>query len=221
MNTTCSLTPPTFVNICSDEKKPNIGHGKTSMTFIPELGGELKCGDSDPLMFCDTPGFMDNRGPEINIANAVNSKQTFISAKSVRILCLLNYDSLQADRCAGVNNMIEIITKLFGNENNFLKHQDSITMGIAKMPQKIRLENTRQFIMKGNKSKVMKALENKLFTLDPLETHPDCTKRGDLAASLSQLQPLEQDIGQHHAQASRIMQSSDICASRVGHLATP
>ena len=44
-----------------------IGHSKRSTTFMPQI-------ESGPkgVIYCDCPGFLDNRGKEINIANAVN-----------------------------------------------------------------------------------------------------------------------------------------------------
>lgn len=42
------------------------------MTFIPSVGESL----DKKFTFVDCPGFYDNRGAEINIANAINIKST-------------------------------------------------------------------------------------------------------------------------------------------------
>merc|ERR1712093_972913 len=67
---------------------------RKSETFIPKIAYDHKT----KITYMDCPGFLDNRGPEINIANAVNIKQTFHHAKSVRVVILINYNSLEADR---------------------------------------------------------------------------------------------------------------------------
>ncbi len=48
----------------------DIGHSNVSQTFIPEIiqGPQGIC-------FIDCPGFMDNRGTAINIANIINTKK--------------------------------------------------------------------------------------------------------------------------------------------------
>ena len=43
-----------------------IGHSQISKTFMPQIVQDTQ----DPaIAYCDCPGFLDNRGPEINIAN--------------------------------------------------------------------------------------------------------------------------------------------------------
>lgn len=51
-----------------------IGHSQISETFVPTI---VKF-DSDGTLIIDCPGFLDNRGSEINVANAVNIKNTLI-----------------------------------------------------------------------------------------------------------------------------------------------
>ena len=56
-----------------------IGHSNQSMTFVPDVESD------DIFTYADCPGFLDNRGPEINIANAVNIKTMIHRAASVRV----------------------------------------------------------------------------------------------------------------------------------------
>merc|ERR1712185_838424 len=78
-----------------------IGHLNKSATFLPAVHHDEGSG----LTLCDCPGFLDNRGAEINIANACNIKQMIAQAKSVRVVVLINYDSLSADRGRGVKEL--------------------------------------------------------------------------------------------------------------------
>jgi hypothetical protein len=95
-----------------DEVTP-IGHTSVSKTFMPEI---FQCPDS--LMFCDCPGFLDSRGAEINIGNAVNIKAALSRALNARVIVLINYFSLKAERGRGVAEMLAICSHLFGSEEN-------------------------------------------------------------------------------------------------------
>ena len=48
-----------------------IGHRQKSETFIPEIR------DDEFFVYVDCPGYLDNRAPIINIANAVNIRHAF------------------------------------------------------------------------------------------------------------------------------------------------
>ena len=87
-----------------------IGHSNQSMTFMPNVE------QGDNFVYIDCPGFLDNRGPELNIANACNIKLALRSAKSVKVLVLLNYYSLKADRARGLTDLVWILKHLFGSD---------------------------------------------------------------------------------------------------------
>ena len=80
------------------------------MTFIPGVATSEALG----VTFMDCPGFLDNRGAVINIANAVNIKQAIHAAKDVVVVILLNYASLIADRGRGLRELVQILQDLFG-----------------------------------------------------------------------------------------------------------
>jgi hypothetical protein len=54
-----------------------IGHGDTSYTFMPKIVSDP---DNNDQAYCDCPGFTDNRGAEINIANAINTRKVLQQA---------------------------------------------------------------------------------------------------------------------------------------------
>ena len=107
-----------------------IGHTKQSMTFVPQVGG----GDDATFTFCDCPGFLDNRGAEINIANAVNIKQTVHAASRVVVTVLINYHSLKADRGRGIGEMLKILADLFGSTEQLHENLASVIVGISQAP---------------------------------------------------------------------------------------
>ena len=106
-----------------------IGHTKQSMTFVPQVGG-----DDAAFTFCDCPGFLDNRGAEINIANAVNIKQTVHAASRVVVTVLINYHSLKADRGRGIREMLKILGDLFGSTEQLHENLESVIVGISQAP---------------------------------------------------------------------------------------
>jgi hypothetical protein len=65
------------------------------------------------LVICDSPGFEDTAGVEVDFANGVGMINALHGARSVRIVVILPYDSFTAVRMAGVIKMGDIISNLF------------------------------------------------------------------------------------------------------------
>ena len=53
------------------------------------------------LIICDSPGFGDSAGVEVDIANGVGMINALYGAQSVRVVVILPYESLIADRLKG------------------------------------------------------------------------------------------------------------------------
>ena len=53
------------------------------------------------LVICDSPGFGDSAGVEVDIANGVGMINALYGAQSVRVVVILPYESLIADRLKG------------------------------------------------------------------------------------------------------------------------
>ena len=53
------------------------------------------------LVICDSPGFGDSAGVEVDIANGVGMINALYGAASVRIVVLLAYDALTGIRLKG------------------------------------------------------------------------------------------------------------------------
>lgn len=65
------------------------------------------------LILCDSPGFGDSAGVEVDIANGVGMINALHGARSVRVVVILPYHSLVGDRMDGAVKMGEIISNLF------------------------------------------------------------------------------------------------------------
>ena len=141
-----------------------IGHSKTSKTFMTQI--ETVAGQT----YCDCPGFLDSRGAEINIANAVNVRNAITSAKSIRALMLLNYASLKADRGRGLKDMLKIASNLFGSADNLLRYKDSLYIGITNAPpqQGTSVELLRDFII-DETFPITQTLAERVCVFDPLD----------------------------------------------------
>jgi hypothetical protein len=65
------------------------------------------------LVICDSPGFGDNAGVEVDIANGVGMINALYGASSVRVVVLLAYEALISNRMKGAIDIGEIISNLF------------------------------------------------------------------------------------------------------------
>jgi energy-coupling factor transporter ATP-binding protein EcfA2 len=171
-----------------DEIMP-IGHAKTSKTFMPQIAVDT---DASSLAYCDCPGFLDNRGAEINIANAVNIKRVLQEAEYVKVLILINYHSLLADRGRGLTDMLRICTQLFGSEANLARCQDALLLGVTKVPNSRNLDKLKRWLAKDT-PKIMETMSQRLFLYDPLDRGgPDFWSRSQCAKELASLRGIPQ-----------------------------
>ena len=84
------------------------------------------------LVICDSPGFGDNAGVEVDIANGVGMINALYGASSVRVVVLLAYEALISDRMKGAVNIGEIISNLF---HDFSQVLQSIVFLFNKVPK--------------------------------------------------------------------------------------
>jgi len=146
-----------------DEIMP-IGHTKESKTFMPQI-------ETDPdqrFTYCDCPGFLDNRGAEINIANAVNVRTAITRSQSVKVVILINYHSLMADRGRGLSDMLKICSNLFGHADNLELYKESLLLGISQAPLDMELDSLKEWIVEDTPP-MMQSLAERIFIFDPLE----------------------------------------------------
>ncbi len=174
---------------CMDEVMP-IGHTRVSKTFVPQIQVDFS---DNQLVYCDCPGFLDNRGAEINIANAVNIRRLLQSSRCVKVLALINYHSLKADRGRGIREMLQICTQLFGSVSQLAHHKDSLLLGITQVPpDEADLEGIREWLLEDSPA-VMASLCTHLFLYDPLDSGSgDYKVRGACISSLTELKSISQ-----------------------------
>ena len=140
----------------------SIGHSKTSHSFVPELAEAQDMGS----IVVDCPGFFDNRGAEISIANAANIKAVMAQANGVTLVAVLNYYSLKADRGRGVREVLDTLLSLFGSVDRAIIHAKSILLVVSHVPEFtvdidcVELENVKnEFSKSGLSPKMANLLE--------------------------------------------------------------
>ena len=172
---------------CLDEIMP-IGHDKKSKTFMPHIETTAQ-----QITYCDCPGFLDNRGAEINIANAVNIRKAFSQAKGVKVIILINYCSLKADRGRGLTDMINICSHLFGSTQNIEKYKDSILLGISQVSPydpEFDGDEFKEWLTEDT-PEIMKVLAERVFFFDPIDREIDgAWKRAECLQQITKLKPI-------------------------------
>ena len=178
-----------------------IGHTNQSMTFIPGIESD------DSFTYMDCPGFMDNRGAEINIANAVNIKQAIHAAESVVVAVVLNYYTLLSERGKGLRDLAAILQDMFGTGERLAEHTASIALGVSRVPlfdpsdgEKFALPDVRGLLedldgLAPAEAEVVRALQSRVFMFDPADrgdASDGWSSRGDLIALFRELEPVRE-----------------------------
>jgi energy-coupling factor transporter ATP-binding protein EcfA2 len=150
-----------------DSQQPmvtEIGHGREFTTFLPKFVGD------DEWVYCDCPGFLDNRGAEINIANAVNIRQMVAAADCVKVVVLVEYGALTHQRGSGVDKTMTMVTNLLGGIDSLKSHLNAIIMSVTKLPYNaaVNLANVKVELMRSCNNDTMGILAERLVIFDPL-----------------------------------------------------
>lgn len=197
-----------------DELMP-IGHCKTSKTFMPQIEAPSSA-ELAGILFVDCPGFLDSRGAEINIANAVNIRAAIFASSSVRVLLLINDHSLQADRGRGLREIVKICGDLFGTKERLLAHKQSLLIGITQCAAGQSVAELREWFADdagagSSDAELLAALAERVFAFDPLERDAKAMaadgwwNRAEMLARVTRMDP----ITDHRHIFSTVLTSDD------------
>ncbi|CAF4686848.1 unnamed protein product, partial [Rotaria sp. Silwood2] len=75
---------------------------------------------SDSIIICDTPGFEDTNGPEVDIANGISIIRAIRECKSVRPVVLVSYKGI-GDRFEGLKNLTHLLACLIPKIKNEIR----------------------------------------------------------------------------------------------------
>ena len=187
----------------------HIGHTNVSATFLPDVQpSSIDLPGGAEAVFIDCPGFLDNRGASINIANAVNIKATLNASANARIIIILNYHSLKADRSRGLRELGQILTDLFGSASRVLDNIDSLLLGVTKCPkfddegeEPTELEDIRKLVSDGtglgeSMAEVLRKLAEAMFLYHPCDKgNSTWLKQTELVERVRCLQPILEPNG--------------------------
>jgi flagellar biosynthesis GTPase FlhF len=143
----------------------SIGHGESSHTLIPQI---IQDPNRATRVYIDCPGFLDNRGEEINIANAMNINHALRNASGVKAVFLASYPGLITNRGERIRNIENMCQQLFGGIDNLRRHQKSVLLGINRVSLQTNLNRIRTRLTQGG-SPIMQILAQRTFLYDPLE----------------------------------------------------
>ena len=130
----------------TDIKNPDLRNVTTS----PYARSETRCITAVSLdeeyVLCDTPGFEDTSGAEVDIANGIGVVKAIKQCEEVKPILLISYRSL-GDRFQGLKKLARTLTTMLPS---FTENMKSISYFFTKFPQKERdtlkasLENVRK-----------------------------------------------------------------------------
>ena len=173
-----------------------IGHEGTSKTFLPRI---VQDHNNPTSAYCDCPGFSDNRGEEINIANAINVRRVLQQASDVKAVFLTEYFDLIGSRGRNIEAMEKMCEQMFGNVDNLRRNQNSVLLGVTKAPlyeddEPVTQEMVRSLLTRNNRP-ISQILANHLFLFDPLDRatdNPDFWSLERCRTEIAQLEPIPQ-----------------------------
>lgn len=157
-----------------DEIVP-IGHNMKFETLVPFVYTDLQSPDR---VYCDCPGFLGQKGEEIDIANFVNIRDGLVSARTVKIILLVNYIAIKADKNY-LPNIAKLLLFLFGSKKKLIENKDSLLIGITflydYMPSDttVTLKSIKKEYSQKNSQEIIKILIDRLFIYDPLDRPVD------------------------------------------------
>jgi predicted GTPase len=92
-----------------------VGHGGDSLTRYLQSVVDPVCNAGSNLVFCDTPGFEDTEGSDVDIANAVAISWTIRLCRSVRLVLLINASMFADQRGVELNKLLQLFKRFLIN----------------------------------------------------------------------------------------------------------
>ncbi|CAF4054930.1 unnamed protein product [Adineta steineri] len=84
--------------------------------YFKDIGGY----SNESIVLCDSPGFEDTSGPEVDIANGIGIVKAIRECKSVKPVVLISYKSI-GDRLGGVKDLAHTLVKLVPEIEDYIK----------------------------------------------------------------------------------------------------
>ena len=88
-------------------------------------------GRNEEVFLCDSPGFGDTNGAEMDIANGYSIVKAIQGCKSVRVVLLISYKSM-GDKLTGIKNMAHVLIQMISELNS---HMKAFSYFFSKFPE--------------------------------------------------------------------------------------
>ena len=92
----------------------------------------INCVNVDGLIICDSPGFEDTQGHEVDIANGVGVVNGIKGCKSVLVGIVVSFKST-GERYKGIKSLAKLVASMFTNLTNYI---DTFIYIFTKFPEK-------------------------------------------------------------------------------------
>ena len=92
----------------------------------------INCVNVGDLIICDTPGFEDTQGHEVDIANGVGVVNGIRGCNSVYVSIVVSYKST-GERYKGMKSLAKLVSSMFTNLEN---HISTFIYIFTKFPKK-------------------------------------------------------------------------------------
>jgi hypothetical protein len=87
--------------------------------------------DNKKLVICDSPGFGESAGVEVDIANGVGMINALYGCRSLRVVIIISYNALMGNKLDGAIDIGRIISDIF---YDISKISDKIVILFNKVP---------------------------------------------------------------------------------------
>ena len=166
--------------------------GKDSIKSLTVIPGFVRLEDTSAksLVLCDAPGFLESRGPEISIGNAVNIVNVVRQCSQCRMLLLLGSHDFRSSKGDAVKKSLEALVNLFGGRENFDAVTSSIIVGVTQVPNP-KVEKDANDVMKALCNEFNYHIRLPLVTIDPLQILPGVPTRREVMDAIGATLQLE------------------------------
>ena len=100
--------------------------------FAFSVTKSINCVNVDGLIICDSPGFEDSQGHEVDIANGVGVVNGIRGCNSVKVGIVLSFKST-GERYKGIKILAKLVSSMFTNLDN---HIGTFIYIFTKFPEK-------------------------------------------------------------------------------------
>lgn len=138
----------------------------------------------------DMPGFLDSRGPQINIANSVIIPNFLNKAKSNRLLFLINSHTIDGDKGYFQKNVLGTLVKFFGSVDALNQNMGSVLIGITHTSAE-DFKDYKADLIERIKDWNLAKYQDQIIHIDPLRKG----LRDEIFGKLQQLSPIKDPKG--------------------------